>query len=154
MVQRCGRYNFVVFCMCDVSCMVVHTRARRSCECRICSAPMLTTLLITGLMAEEEGAVRMEGAERPPQSSRRCMWNGCGQEFTDLDDLVQHIESTHIEKGKTLCNWVSCSSCKPFNSRYKLLIHMRSHSGEKPHKCSVCAYFFSYNASLIILLAL
>ena len=46
LVQRCGRYNFVVFCMCSVSCMVVHIRARQRCKCSICSASMLNILFL------------------------------------------------------------------------------------------------------------
>lgn len=52
----------------------------------------------------------------------------------------QHINNDHIhgEKKEFVCRWEECSrEQKPFKAQYMLVVHMRRHTGEKPHKCTV-----------------
>lgn len=71
-----------------------------------------------------------------------CCWIDCNTVFSEQSELVTHIEKQHIDQRRGddfTCYWAGCQRRqKPFNARYKLLIHMRVHSGERPNKCTVC----------------
>jgi hypothetical protein len=75
--------------------------------------------------------------------------------FGDLEEplhlLPQHINSEHIhgERKEFVCHWGGCSrELRPFKAQYMLVVHMRRHTGEKPHKCTVRHQFLSQGPSL------
>ncbi len=69
----------------------------------------------------------------------------------DLLFLSQHINNDHIhgEKKEFVCRWEECSrEQKPFKAQYMLVVHMRRHTGEKPHKCTVIIILNTFNIFL------
>ncbi|XP_053619287.1 zinc finger protein 713-like [Plodia interpunctella] len=73
------------------------------------------------------------------QGDRVCSWEHCYERYPNQNTLVEHIERVHVNtyKGDEFsCLWRDCARARrPFNARYKLLIHMRVHSGHKPNRC-------------------
>ncbi|XP_055920920.1 zinc finger protein GLIS2 homolog [Eupeodes corollae] len=83
-----------------------------------------------------------------------CCWTDCGRIFESLELLAAHVTQIHAIAsldGLYYCKWEGCSrTSKGFNARYKMLVHVRTHTKEKPHQCHLCDKSFSRAENLKI----
>jgi len=81
-------------------------------------------------------------ADRPYFHCKRC-----GDQFCQISQLRRHIVETHRPaRPKERCLCTLCG--KSFSCKFTLKMHVRLHTGERPHKCSQCERSFPTRAAL------
>ncbi|XP_025414444.1 zinc finger protein GLIS2 homolog isoform X2 [Sipha flava] len=85
-------------------------------------------------------------------TSCSCKWENCDL-YMNKTELSKHVISHIVPESQGLfyCKWENCTrGNRAFNAKYKILVHIRTHTNDRPHQCYICGKRFTRAENLKI----